>query len=62
MQLKGPIFFKWLKKVISESLRECLDSKKMLVEDDEDYIKMISKAGHLWKSILGHSSWRAQPL
>jgi len=38
---KKTIFSRWSKKVVSESLRECLDSAKMKVVDDEDYIKMI---------------------
>jgi hypothetical protein len=62
IHLKGAIFAKWSKKVISESLKECLDSKKMGVENDDEFIKMIERASHLWRSILAHTSWRTGPL
>ena len=62
IQLKGAIFSKWAKKVISESLKECLDSNKLNISSDVEYIKMIEKASHLWKSILGHPSWRSGAL
>lgn len=54
---KGPIFGKWCKKVISESLKECLDSKKLSVSDDNEYLEMIAKAALLWRSLLVHNSW-----
>lgn len=62
MHAKGAIFGKWAKKVVSESLKECLDSQKMGAHNDEDFIRMIEKAGHLWRSILTHPSWRSAPL
>ena len=62
IQLKGAIFSKWAKKVIAESLKECLDSITLNITSDVEYIKMISKAGNLWKSILGHPSWRTGAL
>lgn len=34
IQMKGPIFTKWAKKVISESLKECLDSAKLNISSD----------------------------
>jgi hypothetical protein len=62
MHSKGAIFGKWAKKVVSESLKECMDSQKMAVENDDEFIRMIEKAAHLWRSILTHSSWRTGPL
>jgi hypothetical protein len=62
IHIKGPIFSKWTKKVISESLRECLDSNKLSINTDIEYIKMIEKAAELWKSLLNHSSWRSGAL
>ncbi len=62
MQIKGPIFTKWAKKIISESLRECLDSNSLNISNDDEYIVMIEKAAELWKALLNHSSWRAGAL
>ena len=62
IQLKGSIFPKWSKKVISESLKECLDSNKLNIDNDDEYIKMIEKAAHMWKSILNLDSWRSGAL
>lgn len=41
IQMKGSIFSKWAKKVISESLKECLDSTKLSISNDGEYIVMI---------------------
>jgi hypothetical protein len=59
---KGAIFSKWAKKVVSESLKECLDSQKIGVQNDDEFIRMIEKASHLWRSLLTHTSWRNGPL
>jgi tyrosine-protein phosphatase YwqE len=44
IQIKGAIFPKWAKKVISESLKECLDSNDLGVSSDTQYVQMIRKA------------------
>lgn len=62
IQIKGQLFSKWAKKVISESLKECLDSNKLKVSSDNEYIKMIEKASELWKALLAHPSWRTGAL
>ena len=62
IQLKGSIFSMWAKKVVAESLKECLDSNKLNIGSDVEYIKMVHKAAHLWKSVLGQPSWRTGAL
>lgn len=58
---KGYIFGIWCKKVVSQALRECLDSKKHNVSDDSQYVAMIAKAAQLWRALLLHNSWNTKP-